>query len=160
MSATVRRRARRSRSRRSRPARSSRSRRSALSEWLDEFYTEYPQIEPAFLAALDESLEPRGPDQLYDLVDDMALPAGSVAADVGCGVGRHAVRLAERGFRVVGIDPLPRELDPPVEFRLGRAEALPLEDASVDLVWCRDVLVHVADLDTAYAEFARVLVYQ
>jgi SAM-dependent methyltransferase len=97
----------------------------------------------------------------------MRLPAGSVAADVGCGVGRHSIRLAELGFRVIGIDPLPRELDPLLEFRLGRAEALPLADASVDLVWCRDVLVHVADLDAAYGEFARVsrpggrvLVYQ
>jgi SAM-dependent methyltransferase len=123
----------------------------------DEFHLEYHRIEPAFLAALDESLEPRGPDLLYDLVEAMALPRGSLAADVGCGVGRHSVRLAERGFEVVGIDPIPRELAPPVEFRLGKAEALPLEHGSVDLVWCRDVLVHVADLDAAYAEFARVL---
>jgi hypothetical protein len=61
----------------------------ALSE-LDEFYVEYPRIEPVFLAALDESLEPRGPDLLYELVDAMGLPSGSTAADVGCGTGRHA----------------------------------------------------------------------
>jgi len=29
--------------------------------------------------------------------------------------------------------------------------------ASADLVWCRDVLVHVADLAVAYAEFRRIL---
>ena len=87
----------------------------------------------------------------------MRAAVGRRRGRVGCGVGRHSARLAERGFRLVGIDPVPRELAPPVEFRLGRAEALPLEDASVGLVWWRDVLVHVADLDTAYAEFARVL---
>ena len=110
-----------------------------------------------FLAALDESLEPRGPDLLYELVDAMQLPPGSGAADIGCGTGRHAVRLAERGFRVVGIDPIPRGLGPGIEFRLGVAEALPLEDDGVDLVWCRDVLVHSSDLGAAYREFARVL---
>jgi SAM-dependent methyltransferase len=125
--------------------------------WLDEFYVEYPRIEQQFLEALDESLEPRGPDLLYELLDAMGLPDGAVAADVGCGVGRHAVRLAARGFRVVGIDPIPRELGPQIEFRPGIAEALPLDDDSVDLVWCRDVLVHAADLDAAYREFARVL---
>jgi len=40
---------------------------------------------------------------------------------------------------------------------LGTAEALPVDNASVDLVWCRDVLVHVANLDKAYAEFRRIL---
>lgn len=109
---------------------------------------------------------------LYDLVRDLGLPAGSAAADVGCGDGRHSFELAERfGFAVTGLDPVPRQvelasaslasLDPEVRgrvrFALGSAEALPLEDEAVDLVWCRDVLVHVADLDRAYAEFRRVL---
>jgi SAM-dependent methyltransferase len=39
----------------------------------------------------------------------------------------------------------------------GAAEAVPLENETVDLIWCRDVLVHIADLDKAYAEFHRVL---
>jgi ubiquinone/menaquinone biosynthesis C-methylase UbiE len=34
---------------------------------------------------------------------------------------------------------------------------LPVEDRTADLVWCRDVLVHVADLERAYHEFHRVL---
>lgn len=44
-----------------------------------------------------------------------------------------------------------------VEFILGSAEAIPAPDAWADLVWCRDVLVHVADLNAAYWEFRRVL---
>jgi SAM-dependent methyltransferase len=138
-------------------------------QWLELFYDVYPRIEDEFLATLDESLHPRGPEVLYDLVRAMELPPGSVAADVGCGEGRHSIRLAEL-FRlaVTGVDPVPRHielarasLDPElgdrVRFELGDAAALPFEDQSVDLVWCRDVLVHVANLDEAYTEFARVL---
>jgi ubiquinone/menaquinone biosynthesis C-methylase UbiE len=39
----------------------------------------------------------------------------------------------------------------------GAAETLPIEDGAADLVWCRDVLVHVSDLERAYAEFQQVL---
>jgi SAM-dependent methyltransferase len=135
---------------------------------LEFSYDAFPRIEESFHAALDESLHPRGPEFLYDLVRDMALPAGSLAVDVGCGEGRHSVELAERfGLTVIGLDPVPRQIEvataslasreADVRFELGSAEALPLEDGTVDLVWCRDVLVHVADLDRAYAEFQRVL---
>jgi SAM-dependent methyltransferase len=93
------------------------------------------------------------------------MPRGSPAVDVGCGDGRHTFELADRfGFAVVGVDPVPRHIElagatlrPGVRFQLGTAEALPLESGTVDLVWCRDVLAHVADLDRAYAEFRRVL---
>ena len=44
-----------------------------------------------------------------------------------------------------------------MRFELRIAEALPLDDSSVDLVWCRDVLILVAALDKPYAELRRVL---
>jgi SAM-dependent methyltransferase len=143
--------------------------------WLEQSYDAYPRIEEAFQDALDPSLRPRGPEMLYDLVSDLRLPTGSIAVDVGCGEGRHTVKLAERfGFTVTGVDPVRRhlelgnealvaagerrpELTGRVHFELGTAEALPVEKGSVDLVWCRDVLVHVAALDLAYAEFRRIL---
>jgi SAM-dependent methyltransferase len=143
--------------------------------WLEQSYDAYPRIEEAFQDALDTSLRPRGPEMLYDLVSDLRLPTGSIAVDVGCGEGRHTVKLAERfGFTVTGFDPVRRhielanealvaagerrpELTGRVHFELGTAEALPVEKGSVDLVWCRDVLVHVAALDLAYAEFRRIL---
>src|SRR4051812_7317531 len=138
------------------------------SEWLESFYDAYPRIEDEFGAALDESLEPRGPELLYDLVGGLGLAPGSVVVDVGCGEGAHAIRLGERfGFAVAGFDPVPRHLELArgavpaevalrVRFAAGTAEELPVADGSVDLVWCRDVLVHVADVGAAYAEFARV----
>ncbi|MDX6475855.1 MAG: hypothetical protein QOH95_1366 [Gaiellaceae bacterium] len=143
--------------------------------WLEQSYDAFPRIEEDFHAALDESLEPRGPELLYDLVEGLGLSPGSAVVDVGCGEGKHSLRLARRfGFDVTGLDPVPRhielanaelaavaaerpELRQLVRFGEGSAEALPLEDRSADLVWCRDVLVHVADLDSAYAEFRRVL---
>ena len=133
---------------------------------LEHAYEAYPQIEEDFSAVLDESLHPRGPDLLYDLVARLGLAPGSVALDVGCGEGRQAVALHRRfGFVVTGIDPVRRHIevaraaagqDGPL-FEVGTAENIPVGPGTADLVWCRDVLVHVADLPRAYAEFRRVL---
>ena len=133
---------------------------------LEQAYDVYPQIEEEFSAALDESLHPRGPDQLLDLVAGMGLAPGAVALDVGCGEGRHALALHQRfGFHVTGIDPVRRHLEVAraaadeggPAFTPGTAEDIPAGLGTVDLVWCRDVLVHSPDLPRAYAEFRRVL---
>lgn len=142
---------------------------------LERSYDRYPRIEEAFDELLDASLLPRGPDILYDLVADLDLPAGSSVLDLGCGEGRHTLRLAEQfGFRVVGVDPVARHIElsndqlasrvrdqadlaSRVRFQMGRAEQIPLDDGSLDLIWCRDVLVHVASLGRAYHEMRRVL---
>jgi SAM-dependent methyltransferase len=140
---------------------------------LDQAYGVYPTIEEEFSRTLDESLAPRGPEMLFDLVAGLSLPEGATAIDVGCGEGRHAIELARRfGYAVTGVDPVVRHVeaaraasrpdgaasgpDGPA-FELGSAERLPVADGSADLVWCRDVLVHVADLRGAFAEFRRVL---
>src|SRR6185312_15511942 len=72
---------------------------------------------------------------------------------------------AERfGVSVLGIDPVPRHIElargntsPRLRFELGSAEALPVGDARIDLVWCRDMLVHVAQPEVVLGEFRRVL---
>ena len=46
---------------------------------------------------------------------------------------------------------------PETVFLCGRAEALPFAEASFDVVWCTDVLEHLADLPAALAQIARVL---
>lgn len=38
------------------------------------------------------------------LVEELNLPSGARILDVGCGVGRHSVPLAQRGYRVTGLD--------------------------------------------------------
>ena len=137
-------------------------------------YDSYPRIEEAFQDALDESLHPRGPDFLYEVVHKLGLPSVAGVVDLGCGEGQHSIRLAERfGFAVHGIDPVPRHMDLAnealadaakqkpalsklVRFALGAAEALPIEDASIDLIWCREALYYFG-LDKAFAECRRVL---
>lgn len=132
---------------------------------LDQAYDAYPQIEGEFSEALGQSLGPRSPGMLFDLVAGLGLPPGAAAIDVGCGEGTHAIGLAERfGFSVTGVDPVSRHVEVAraaaasgTAFLLGTAEQIPAGDATADLVWCRDVLVHVADLPAAYTEFRRVL---
>ena len=100
-----------------------------------------------------------------DVVD---LRAGETAVDVGSGTGTMTRRLAGiTGTPVVGVEPDPRLRTvavhrtpadgPPVRFVDGTADALPVADGSVDLVWCERVLQHLADPAAAVVEIARVL---
>ncbi|AHG88381.1 Methyltransferase type 11 [Gemmatirosa kalamazoonensis] len=79
--------------------------------------------------------------------------------DVGCGTGR---RLHDAdAATVVGVDVTPEMLAiAPAQLALaaGDVRALPLADASFDVVWCRLVVGHLRELDAAYAELARVCV--
>ena len=116
----------------------------------------FDDVEEAFHETLEESLDPQGPEVLFDLVARFDLPVGAAGVDVGCGRGEHTRALVERfGFEMLGVDPISRPAGIP--FKPGTAERLPLPDESVELVWCRDVLSHVADLPRAFAEMRRVL---
>jgi ubiquinone/menaquinone biosynthesis C-methylase UbiE len=127
-------------------------------------------------AVLSESLAPRGLNQLlFDLVAETGLRPGSTALDVGAREGRYCFELSRRfGFRVRGVEPVRRHLDnaardlaafaveePEAAARVrideGIAEKLTDPSGSVDLIWCRDVLVHVEDLEAVFGEFRRVL---
>ncbi len=91
-----------------------------------------------------------------------SLPAGR-ALDAACGTGRHTRRLAQLGHEVVGVDLTPEmlALARAAPGATGFAEAdvrfLPTRSQSFDLVVCALAIAHVADLDSAIAEFARVL---
>ena len=85
--------------------------------------------------------------------------------DVGCGTGRHAIRLALAGARVTAIDfsepMLAKARAKPgaerVRFLLHDVAApLPFADASFDRVLCALVLEHVADPRAFFAELGRV----
>jgi SAM-dependent methyltransferase len=128
-------------------------------------HSAFDDVEEDFHRALDESLGPRGPESLYDLVASLGLPPGTNAVDVGCGRGEQAVELARRfGLDVLGVDPVARYgraasehlTSGKVAFQPGTAEAIPTEAGSVDLVFCRESIMF-ADLDAAASEFTRVL---
>ncbi len=91
--------------------------------------------------------------------------AGLAIADVGCGTGRHAIRLAAAGARVTGLDFSPRMIEAArakpgaerVRFLLHDVAApLPLDDAAFDRVLCCLVMEHVPDLPALFRELSRV----
>jgi ubiquinone/menaquinone biosynthesis C-methylase UbiE len=108
------------------------------------------------------------PNQLLEIEQPIVreildgLPIG-VALDTACGTGRHAAYLASLGHTVIGVDSSPgmlaraREKVPQGEFHEADLHDLPLADDSVDLVVCAIALVHLADIEGPFHEFARVL---
>lgn len=85
--------------------------------------------------------------------------------DLGCGTGRFTAPLASAfGVEVVGVDPSRKMLErarakmhPGVRYELGRAEAIPLADRSVDVVFMSMCFHHFDDRDRAARECRRVL---
>jgi ubiquinone/menaquinone biosynthesis C-methylase UbiE len=129
----------------------------------------------ASFAQLDNSLNPRPPRVLYDWVIATGIGSSHLILDIGCGKGNQAYDLSRQfGCRVVGIDPVWSNLKAAqqlgkferlfdkvafqrVTFEQASMDAIPLASESIDLIWCRDMLVHVADLESAMHESSRVL---
>jgi SAM-dependent methyltransferase len=90
-------------------------------------------------------------------------PPGRRTLDLGCGEGRGGRWLAEHGHHVTGVDGSPtlaghaREAGGFAEVLVADAAALPLPDASFDLVCAFMSLHDLDDLDGALAEVHRVL---
>ncbi len=71
--------------------------------------------------------------------------------DVGCGIKPYLPYFEPYAAEYVGVD-----LENPAADLEGSVEALPVEDASYDLVLCTQVLEHVTDPDVAVRELHRV----
>ena len=90
-------------------------------------------------------------------------PPGRLTLDVGCGEGRLARDLKERGHNVRAFDASPalveaaREAEPLLEVIQADAGALPVEDGASDLVVSFMVLMNLDDLEGVVHEAARVL---
>ncbi len=90
---------------------------------------------------------------------------GLAVADIGCGTGRHALRLAVRGARVTAVD-FSEAMLAKARAKAGAetisfiehdlAKPLPLAGASFDRVVCGLVLEHIADLGGLMAETRRI----
>jgi SAM-dependent methyltransferase len=101
----------------------------------------------------------------------LELQAGETVLDLGSGGGIDvflAARAVGAEGRAIGVDMTPKMVElarenarrdgyTNVEFREGRLEALPVDDASVDAVTSNCVINLVPDKRKVYAEIARVL---
>jgi malonyl-CoA O-methyltransferase len=92
-------------------------------------------------------------------------PSGLRVADVGCGTGRHARWLLERGASVDGFEASPGMLAQAAHKLAGcdvrlhlhaLPQRLPLEDGAFDLVLLALVADHLADLVGSFRELRRV----
>ncbi|MDQ3874670.1 MAG: class I SAM-dependent methyltransferase [Actinomycetota bacterium] len=85
---------------------------------------------------------------------------GRATLDLGCGEGRCGAELARRGHRVVGVDASQRMIEAAreqIDAVVADASALPLGDASFDVVVAFMSLQDMDDLAGAVREAARVL---
>ncbi|GAA1714611.1 class I SAM-dependent methyltransferase [Isoptericola hypogeus] len=103
------------------------------------------------------------PDYAHDAVRWALRPArGTRVLDLGAGTGKLAATLVALGVDVVAVEPDPAMLAelhrslPEVRALPGSAEAIPLPDASVDVVLAGNAM-HWFDMDVAGPEIARVL---
>jgi len=92
-----------------------------------------------------------------------------VIADLGAGEGAFALLLAQRAQKVIAVDSSARMIEvgrdqalrsgvENLEYRLGDMEELPIETASVDLVFFSQSLHHALHPERAVTEAARILV--
>jgi SAM-dependent methyltransferase len=101
----------------------------------------------------------------------LELQPGETVLDLGSGGGIDVLvasrQVGPKGF-VIGVDMTPKMIElardtahrngyTNVEFRQGRLEALPVEDATVDAVTSNCVINLVPDKQAVYSEIARVL---
>lgn len=92
--------------------------------------------------------------------DLTGFPPGARVLDIGCGCGKNLSTLVQKGVRATGIDPDPtaveycRHLGMVAE--VGRAEALPADDNSLDGCLL-DQVIQFTDVPAAVREVHRVL---
>src|SRR5215210_2921843 len=89
---------------------------------------------------------------------------GERVLDLGCGAGRFVAALRDAGCDPVGVEiasgalERARAVAPGADLRLLDEDgSIPLEHGYVDLVWCSEVLEHVADGAHLLQEARRVL---
>jgi SAM-dependent methyltransferase len=135
-------------------------------DWRKKFHA---LSEAEWQRAYDEVWEHHRNDCVEETDAEMILDAlgepGTVL-EAGCGMGTLAIRLAQAGFQVTGMDVSKLALQQASERALkagvqiawqeGFAESIPFPDKAFDCVTCCHTLEHVKDLDKSVAELKRV----
>ena len=136
--------------------------------------TQDDEYDPKMLAMLEliwgeGFLSPGGPAAVDDIVAGLEL-AGELVVDIGSGLGGVDMHLAHKhGARVIGMEiaaPLvviakakvaAAGLADRVDLRHCAPGPLALDDASLDVVFSKDSLIHVADKEAVFRDYFRVL---
>ena len=86
---------------------------------------------------------------------------GKTILDVGSGKGNHLVAFARRGLDVFGLDKIKDHNEALDQFEVRECdlecEPFPFETDSLDIVFSKSVIEHVANADNFFAETRRVL---
>ncbi|PWW04053.1 methyltransferase family protein [Hoeflea marina] len=133
---------------------------------------EYDDTAIRFLEVLwgEGYLSPGGPDEVDRVLAGLNL-SGLDVLDIGCGTGGITLHIARKhqprhvtGFdvEVPVIEAARRRADADgLSDRVGFVQSapgpLPFADASLDLVFSKDALIHVADKEAVFADIFRVL---
>jgi SAM-dependent methyltransferase len=100
-------------------------------------------------------------DTVADLDRRYGALRGQRIADLGCGPGFYTAAFRAAGADCIPVDASEDELrlagEPPPGYVLADAGDLPFEDASLDGVFCSNLLEHTGNAPDVIAEIARVL---
>jgi len=114
------------------------------------------------VAATYDDLRPTDENwwELFELIVHEGDLLGRRVLDIGCGTGRVAAALAERGARVWGVEPEPRMAELARKrlstVKIAPAEQLPFKDGWFDRA-VMVLVIHLVDRPRAFAEARRVL---
>lgn len=137
---------------------------------IHELYDEiWGTLDEEVTQTLQQSLNPRSADMLYDYLDEFGITEEQTILDIGSRHAKYAIEIANRfGCRIEAVDPIARhtqrakehvtaaKLTDRINITTAGIEKIPLDDGAIDHIWCRDMLNHVA-LKRGMAECFRVL---
>ena len=137
---------------------------------LEELYGAWYTVPDEFYETLDQSLNPRPHDMLYDKMAALGCDDSHHVLDIGCAAAHNSVELARRfRCRVTGVDYFEaavakahqtidkQQLGGLITAVQGDIHRLKFRDNEFDFIWCRDMLAHVKNIRQAMAECSRVL---
>ncbi len=131
-----------------------------MEDYLASTIETYNNIAPGYVVNTRDSQ----PQREFNAFCQYVVSSGLVL-DAGCGGGRDCQAFVERGFKVIGIDLSEKMLQiaqasvKNCAFIQADLRKIPLDDGSVDGIWCCASLLHLkhSEVPKALIEFRRVL---